>query len=175
VSNNFAAKDLEARLGFQPRYKGFADLYLTTLFLSLILTPRSPDAVCANCAQVRTNFWSRRSALGLSDSRSLLQELGSCWTASKAAIHEIAKKKSQMSDPLPISVASFGCGVFVWNPRERRSLQDGSGMLAKDPPSALLHFVVGPGHLPFFKASKEFLDAVWRFLSGERKEMHCGC
>jgi hypothetical protein len=38
----------------------------------------------------------------LSDSRSLLRELGSCWTASKAAIHEIAKKKSEMSDPLPI-------------------------------------------------------------------------
>jgi len=56
VSNNFAAKDLEARLGFQPRYKGFADLYLTTLFLSLILTPqiarRGLRKLCANPDQL---------------------------------------------------------------------------------------------------------------------------
>ena len=118
----------------------------------------------------------------LSDSRSLLQELSRAgprrkprFKRSLRRFKRSLRRRAQMSDPLPISVTSFGCGVFVWNPRERRSLQDGSGMLAKDPPSALLHFVVGPGHLPFFKASKEFLDAVWRFLSGERKEMHCGC
>ena len=47
--------------------------------------------------------------------------------------------------------------------------------LANELPSASLHIVQRVGHFPFVEAPEELLDAVSRFISGERREMHGGC
>lgn len=54
--------------------------------------------------------------------------------------------------------------------RYRRDME----WLAEELPSASLHIVERVGHFPFVEAPEEFLDAVSRFISGERKEMHRG-
>ncbi len=62
--------------------------------------------------------------------------------------------------------------LIVWSEDRYKTEME---WLLKELPSASLHIVEGAGHLPFVEASEEFLDAISRFLSRERKEIHRGC